>query len=300
MKPSSPAATPTALVVAAHGRRGLVEIDGARRPFVPRGRGLRIVCGDRVRYEDMPGADSVLATAIEPRHNTLARAGDRGEEILAANLTQVIVVCAPTPEPDFLLIDRYLCAAELMDCKAVLAWNKSDIAPATNAALTEYRRIGYSTIEVSTRTAASLAPLRDALEGQVSALVGQSGVGKSSLVNALVPDGRAVIGELSAALESGTHTTTAVLMYPIGRDGKLLDTPGVRDFVPALKRDRDVALGFPELHALADGCRFADCSHAHEPGCAVKAALEEGRVDRRRYDSYRRLRNAVVDAGAAR
>ncbi len=295
--PDAPAAT--ALVVAAHGRRGFVEIDGERRPFVPKGRNLRIVCGDRVRYEAQATSEDLLAFAIEHRSNTLARCHQHGlgEEVIAANLTQLIAVCAPRPEPDLFLIDRYLCAAELMGCRPVLAWNKCDLGARMPDALRDYQQIGYRLIELSARTGTGMEALLKLLAGQVSALVGQSGTGKSSLINALAPGATAIVGELSAAMSTGTHTTTAVLMYTVAAAGRLLDTPGVRDFIPAIDSQQRIAHGFPEFRSLDMHCKFADCEHDHEPGCAIKQALAAGNISRRRYESYLRLRSAVTIAG---
>lgn len=278
------------LVIAAHGRRGLLEApDGRHLPYAIRGRRLQAVCGDRVRYEKPAGADDWLITAIEPRHNELSRITPRGSggECIAANLTRLIAVCAPRPEPDWFLIDRYLCAAELLGCHGTLLWNKADLAP-PQPELDAYRRLGYTCLAVSAAGATGLDALRHLMSHETSVLVGQSGVGKSSLINALVVDAAAVTGELSAARTVGRHTTSATLMYDVGDGGRLIDTPGVRDFLPAMGSRRP-DLGFVELRALAPRCRFADCSHVHEPGCAVKAALEKREIAARRYASYRRL-----------
>lgn len=287
----TPLSASTALVVAAHGRRGLIETTAGRRQFVIKGRSLRVVCGDRVSFEQRAGSESLLVTAIAPRTNVLARVNQRtaADEVIAANLTQLLAVCAPRPEPDFFLLDRYLCAAELMDCRPVLLWNKCDLAALPPSAFRDYRNLGYQVVAVSTRVGEGLETLSELLAGQVSVLVGQSGVGKSSLVNALIPGVDAVIGELSMATSGGTHTTTAVLMYAVSGTGRLLDTPGVRDFLPAIPRHRRIDRGFPEMCRLADDCRFNDCHHGKEPGCAVKKGLDSGAVSPRRYDSYRRL-----------
>lgn len=290
----------SALVVAAHGRRGLVEWGGHRQRYVAKGRDLKVVCGDRVCCESRPGSEDLLVTSIAPRTNTLARLRqhESRSETLAANLTQVIAVCAPVPEPDFFLLDRYLCAAELMGCKAVLLWNKCDISPPSPALLAEYAALDCRVTPVSARHGDHLAILRTLLAGETSVLVGQSGVGKSSLVNGLVAGDLASVGELSAATSTGTHTTTAVLMYTVDGEssGRLLDTPGVRDFVPAIDRDRRLDLGFPEMRPFLGLCRFSDCQHLHEPGCAVKQALASGAVSQRRYESYCRLLVSITGA----
>jgi ribosome biogenesis GTPase len=289
----------TALVVAAYGRRGIAEIDGCRRQFVPKGRGLRVVCGDHVEVEQRAGSENFLVTRIGPRTNTLARyrQNEARDEIVAANLTQLIAVCAPQPEPDLFLVDRFFCAAELMGCRGVLLWNKCDLGVAPAPVLGEYRQLGYRTASVSARHGDHIEDLHQILAGETSVLVGQSGAGKSSLVNALVPGSSATIGELSAATSTGTHTTTAVLMYPVAGTGRLLDTPGVRDFVPAIDRSSRLDSGFPDIWSLSSGCKFANCRHDHEPGCAVKEGLGTGTISGRRYESYRRLLS-IVDAAS--
>ncbi|GMW05614.1 MAG: putative ribosome biogenesis GTPase RsgA 2 [Nevskiales bacterium] len=286
------------LVVAAHGQRGLLEADGVRHAFLLKGRRQRIVCGDRVRFQPDGTSGPVLVTAIEPRLGVLARVArhDGHAEVMAANLTQLVLVCAPRPEPDWFLADRFLCAAELAGCQGLLVWNKADLGAPDPLPLDEYRTLGYRVLAVSARSGAGITTLAAELEGQIGALVGQSGVGKSSLINALVPGAAAVIGALSAAGSFGTQTTTAALMYDVGRTGRLIDTPGARTFVPAVASSR-LDQGFPELRRLAPGCRFTDCTHSHEPGCAVRHALEGGSVSTRRYDNYQKLRVIVAAPG---
>ncbi len=286
----------TGTIVAAHGRRGLVELaDGSHHRYVIKGRRLQAYCGDRASCQRRPGSTDLLVTRVEPRANMLTRSGRHGQvrETLAANLACLLVVCAPRPPADLFLLDRYLCSAELMGCKAALIWNKCDLQTEPPALIRAYAALGYPLCSVSARSSEGLDDLRRFLSAQVGALVGQSGVGKSSLINALAPDASAAIGELSAASDAGTHTTTAVLMYRVGH-GRLLDTPGVRDFVPALLPDERLADGFVEIRREAGCCRFADCRHRAEPGCAVKDAVADGRIAARRYESYRRLLDTVT------
>jgi ribosome biogenesis GTPase len=296
----APTDHPTGLIVAAHGRRGLIEIAGVELPYVTRGRQLRPICGDRATGEPQARAREFVVTGLAVRDNVLARWHEKNGrvEAVAANVDQLVIVVAPTPVPDLVLVDRYLCAAELMRCAALLVWNKADLAPPPTAQQ-EYAELGYRQLTVSARDAASLPPLRAALDGGVSALVGQSGVGKSSLLNALVPARGARTGALSAAADSGTHTTTAATMcgVPGTARGRLIDTPGVRGFVPALAQEANIDQGFRELAALAPACRFSDCSHRHEPGCAVRAAVAAGQVRARRYASYLKLREHARPRG---
>jgi ribosome biogenesis GTPase len=170
--------------------------------------------------------------------------------------------------------------------------NKCDLggaAEALDGALADYVRIGYPVLRTSKRLAGGVDALRERLAGGVSVLVGQSGVGKSSLTNALVPGVAAVVDEITRATESGRHTTTTAALYTLPSGGELIDSPGVRDFSPPLPAPREVASGYREIAALAADCRFRDCMHRREPGCRVAAAAAEGAVSSRRLESYRRL-----------
>jgi ribosome biogenesis GTPase len=280
-----------ALVVAAHGRRGRLEDDRGRvHPYVVRGRQMRIVCGDRVTWE-RGQSDEVTVTDIEPRENSLRRLdpGRKSTEILAANLTLVAVVCAIEPRPDWYVIDRYLCAAAHMKSRPVLVANKCELGLPDPQALKVYADASYPVLEVSAQTGQGIDNLRNCFAGETGILVGQSGVGKSSLINRLSPGTGVSTQRLTAGTGEGRHTTTASVMHALPDGGRLIDAPGVRDFLPAIDDDRSVQLGFAEILAAAEDCRFADCRHLREPGCAVKAAVEAGTIDDRRYESYRRL-----------
>jgi len=284
----------TALVIAAHGGRGLLELaDGRHQRYLVKGRRLRVVCGDRVAWRPAEDGEEAIVTGISPRRNALQRPSPGGGKpgILAANLTQVVVVAAPLPAPDLFLIDRYLCSATLMGCKVMLVFNKRDME--AGCGTREYLSIGYRVIECSAKTGRGLAALAGAINGQIAILVGQSGVGKSSLINALVPGSSVVTGAVSAATSEGIHTTTASVMHRLPGGGGLIDTPGVRDFVPYIDEARNVQTGFPEMVAVCGNCRFADCRHLREPDCAVKIAVSSGKISARRYESYKRLLRTV-------
>jgi len=287
------------LVVAAYGRRGRLALpDGTRFPCVVRGRHLRIVCGDRVRYSPGGPGEPALVDSVLPRGNELQRLAARGSpETIAANVTHLVVVLAARPDPDPYLTDRYLCAARLMGATAAIAWNKADLsAPPPDVAA--YARLECPVFPVSARAGTGLEALRAFIGVGTAALVGQSGVGKSSLLNALVPGTDAGTGALSTATDEGRHTTTASQLLGLPGGGALVDTPGVRDFVPAMPDQRAIAAGFVEIAEHGRGCRFADCSHLREEDCAVKAAVAAGRIDGRRYESYRRLMNLARQAAA--
>jgi len=287
------------VVVAAHGRRGiLARADGSRLPYLIRGRQLRVVCGDRVRFTTAtPGAPAVI-DRIEPRDNELQRLSGHGgrPETIAANVTHLVVVMAALPQPDLYLTDRYLCAARLMGAAGALAWNKADVAGPPMAGLAPYEALGCPVWPVSAATGDGLPALRAWIGAGTGILVGQSGVGKSSLLNALAPGAGALTGEISLASDEGRHTTTASVLHPLPGGGGLVDTPGVRDFVPAIPERAAISSGFVEVGEFGRQCRFTDCSHLREDHCAVQEAVAAGRIDPRRYESYRRLMNLARQA----
>ena len=293
--------TRTGRVRAAHGRRGRLETDsGDSLPYLVQGRRLKVVCGDRVDWVFDDQGKLAVITGVAPRTNALERQppGRPGTEVLAANLSLMIVICAPTPEPDWFLVDRYLCTGELMGCRLLLASNKSDLAAQERHAvglLDDYQRVGYACLSVSAQTNQGIDALREALHNQTGILVGQSGVGKSSLINRLVPNADIATRPVSASTQEGTHTTTASAMHDLPGGGRLIDTPGVRDFVPVIPQAHSVQTGFPEILAAAEHCKFGNCRHLREPQCGVKDAVQNGAIAKRRYESYKRLLRAVTD-----
>jgi ribosome biogenesis GTPase len=288
-------------VIATYGRHLLVrDSAGTQYRARPLGRKLEIVCGDRVECEFHKGEMLVSGTA--PRTTFLRRSTLRGRsEPLAANLSQVAIVVAPLPAPDLFLTDRYLCAAECAGLAAMIVANKFDLPGAAelSVALGPYVSLGYPVI--TTTAAAASAPsspsqdeglqaLQAALRDNTTILVGQSGVGKSSLTRLLTPDVSDIaIGELMRE-EEGRHTTTVSRLFDCTGGGRIMDSPGVRDFAPAIDDLEHTTLGFREVARLAQECRFLDCRHMQEPGCAVREAVQAGMLDARRYESYRRLR----------
>jgi ribosome biogenesis GTPase len=283
-------------VVANHGRHVVVE-DAAGQRHACRlfGRRLAPVCGDRVTWslEAAEGA-SGLVTEILPRDTVLARTSQRGDaEEIAANLDQLLAVIAPVPAPDFAICDRYLAAAEWAGLAAGVVLNKMDLrdraGPELDAELGHYASLGYPVVETARTGAIGIDRLARVLAAHTSVLVGQSGVGKSSLTNLLVPGVEAAVNEISRATEEGRHTTTASMLYHLPGGGELIDSPGVRDFSPPTPPPRDVASGFREIVAAGASCRFSNCLHDGEPGCTVAAEAAAGRIPARRLASYRRL-----------
>ncbi|MFZ9994197.1 MAG: ribosome small subunit-dependent GTPase A [Steroidobacteraceae bacterium] len=305
-----------AQVVAAYGRHLIVrDAEGIRYEARPFGRKLGAVCGDRVRCERDEQHAEIHVTEVLPREHVLLRANLKGgAEAVVANLTQLVVLLAPEPKADPFIIDRYLCAASSAGLRAVVFLNKIDQLDDESRSITDdllevYSQAGYLTLRGSASHGEGIKELRALLNGHISVFVGQSGVGKSSLVACLTQDQDIAIGALDRDAE-GRHTTTASQLYELAPSdaatmdptdgGALMDSPGVRDFAPAIDALEPGSLGFPEVDQLAINCRFMDCQHLKEPGCAVRAAVETGQLDARRYESYRRLRRLHADLTAAR
>lgn len=282
----------TATVIATFSRRMQLRLDDGRLVEARiRGKKLRPVCGDRVEAEALANEDDWLITSVGERRNRLSRPNLRGgEEVLAANLDRVVAVAAPVPQPDWFIIDRYLAAAELMRCDGAVVFNKIDSADAVpDAELSVYEHIGYPVLRTSAATGEHVVALGELLSGGTAVLVGQSGVGKSSLINRLQGNDDLKTAGVSKKWKAGRHTTVNSVMIPLAGGGAVIDSPGVRDFAPAIDSPDDVETGFPEIRAAAAECRFANCRHLREPGCAVKDAVDTGHIATRRYESYRRL-----------
>ncbi len=232
-----------------------------------------------------------MITALCDRRNALTRPNLRGQvEVLAANIDRLLVMAAPAPEPDWSIVDRYLCAAELIDASAAVIFNKADLpaGETVDEILDDYTRIGYDAVRCSAKTGLNMEAVAALLRDGVSIVVGQSGVGKSSLINRLLQDDRQRVAAISNKRGEGRHTTVNSAMLQLPGGGAVIDSPGVRDYAPALRPD-EVVVGYREIAAAGRDCRFANCRHLREPGCAVKAAVETGSISKRRYDSYRHL-----------
>jgi ribosome biogenesis GTPase len=291
----------TGIVVARYRRHCLVETaNSARVSCQLRRRSLNPVVGDRVSFDPQPDGTGTLST-VDARDSTLMRIDSRGRpELIAANLSQIVIVLAPDPTPDWFLVDRYLTAAELEHLDAVIAFNKIDLTESAPEQLGEYSTLGYAHCRVSAKLQDGLAELKSALHGKRNVLIGQSGVGKSSLLNALVGESLQTVGTLSEKSRLGRHTTTTAVLHPLCGGGDIIDSPGARDFAPYIGDIREVARGFREFERPLELCRFQDCRHLAEPGCGVKTAVVNGAISTRRYASYRRLFELTESMQSAR
>jgi len=254
----------------------------------------RTVCGDRVLWQASNPREGVITQVLE-RETTLARP-DHNNRVrpVAANLDQIVVVIATRPSFEYGMLDRYLVAAELIDATPVIVVNKSDTLDDESRHKLEqrlgiYRDIGYTQLFTSTRTTDGLKELHRQLKSHTSILVGQSGVGKSSLVQALLPDLDIRIGALSQVTGLGRHTTTATTLYHLPDGGDLIDSPGVRDFTLCQVPVDELAKGFREFEPFLGTCRFHNCRHISEPGCTVQDAVRSGTINERRFRSYEQL-----------
>lgn len=282
-----------AQVLVSHGASARVRLgDGEEVLARAAGRELQFVCGDQVLCARDAQHGQWQIRQVGARRSALYRSNARGgAELVAANLTLLVVVLAPRPEPDLFLVDRYLAAAVSTGISSLLLANKADqqFTPELRTELAALAATGCEILECSAATGAGVAALRARMHAETSMLVGQSGVGKSSLLRELVPGCEALVGELLKS-EEGRHTTSTAQLYALPGGGALIDSPGVRDFAPAAGALDERTLGFSEIARHAQHCRFADCAHLQEPACAVRAAVADGSISARRYESYRRLR----------
>ena len=291
-------------VITHHGKELIVHSDNGETINCQMRQNLgTIVCGDHVVFEFV-NSDSAPKTgvvvALAQRNNILQKSGFGGKaKAVAANIDQVIVVCSLVPKPNSYLIDRYLVAAENLPATPLVVINKIDLLDEENERVVNdinsiYETIGYRVLETSATRNTGLEELQSMLAGATSILVGLSGVGKSSLVKDLLPDIDIRIGEISQASKEGKHTTTVSTLYFLPSGGQLIDSPGVRDFSP-INLDREQILnGFVELKPYRGKCKFTNCRHSNEPGCAITEALEKGEVNAQRVNSFRKM---LADAG---
>lgn len=287
------------LVVGTFGRQYLVELEEREvLTCFPRGKRSTLACGDRVEVlRTAPGQGVV--EAVDPRRALLYRSDQFRQKLIAANVTQVVIVLAVVPSFYEELLNRCLAAAENQRLSVVIVLNKFDLAAESAHAMERlalYSTLGYRVIPLVARR--DTTPLRPALQGQVSVLVGQSGMGKSTIINALVPGAGATTAEISAALDSGRHTTTHARLYHLDADADLIDSPGMQEFGLHHLAQADIAEAFIEFRPLLGKCRFHNCRHLVEPGCAIAQAQQDCSIDARRLDAYRKLVREIEAAKA--
>jgi len=253
----------------------------------------QVACGDRVQWERQAQGNAAV-TGILPRKNVLERPDFRGKaRPIAANIDLLVVVSCWRPSPAWEMLDRYLIAARRLPAEALIVMNKADLrarhaSAEDEACLAELAKIGYTVLHVAANARQGIGDILTAIQGKTAIVVGQSGVGKSSIANQLLPEAEIRVGEISDNGE-GRHTTVSTTLYHLPGGGTLIDSPGVRDFGLTDLKAIDLQVGFPEFQPYLGECRFNNCTHNHEPGCAVKAALAAGELPPRRYQRYLNL-----------
>jgi len=289
-----------ARVIECYGRRVVLELQaGSRAQAEVFGKRLKVVCGDEVRVTDNPATHALQVMEVLPRRTHLTRTNSQGQaEVLAANITQLAVLISEQPKSDPFIVDRYLAGAELGNIKGIVIATKSDLGRSDtfNSILDDYRNAGYGVFDVavgSTTSPDSLGDLRTALTDEASMLVGESGVGKSTLTNALLDNHNQLTRELSDATGEGRHTTVSSALVKLPFGGVLIDSPGVRDYAPPPVSDLQVPFAWREFRQFDGRCKFNNCLHLREPGCAIIAAVEKKEVSARRHESYKRLMNLM-------
>ena len=285
---------------------------GEVRRAVPLKKLPLLVAGDKVECE--AGVDSTMrATRLIDRTSELSRPDRRGHlKAVAANITQLVIVCAPRPRPDALLIDQFCVVAGNQRIRPLIVLNKSDLidsklGPSNDKAdgndqaqqqasydecrqlLDAYQEAGFKTLLINTLSADGASQMRQALSAHTSVLVGQSGVGKSSIIQRILPDREIRVGAVSTATGLGAHTTTVSFFYDLDHESALIDSPGVRQFSVDYLEANKIEEGFPEIQKYAEQCRFQDCRHAAEPGCAVNQAVKENNINHQRFSNYQKL-----------
>ena len=264
-----------------------------------------LVTGDIVIWRSGAQKTGVIESRLE-RISILERPDNFGNlKAVAANINQMLIVIACQPEPQSNLIDRYLVAATLMNIRPIIVLNKADLLCDDNrdnieTLLKRYEGLNYETVKIvsSRHQPAQLSHLNELINNQTSIVVGQSGVGKSSLINTLLPSAKLAVGELSESSGEGTHTTTRATLFHLPQGGKLIDSPGIRDFSLWHISIEQLQQGFIEIASRLGYCRFRDCKHEEEPGCAIHAAVESKEIGKERFESYQRIKQAILDQQA--
>lgn len=278
------------LIVAAYGKRYNVELpDGRLLSCVTRGKKVDNAAGDRVTVTLTADKEGVIEKTAK-RSTLLYRSNAYKSKILAANVTQILIVLATQPSFYEDLLNRCLVAAEAAGIRAVIILNKCDLPnPQAMQKLQQYAELGYLTLQLNAKQ--SVEPLSPLLEGHTSVLVGQSGMGKSTIINSLLPEARSKTQEISTTLDSGKHTTTATHLYHLDPKSAVIDSPGLQEFGLYHINETDLEYAFVEFRPLIGHCKFNNCTHTHEPDCAILSAVKAGRIANERLQIFQQIRS---------
>lgn len=280
-----------ALITELHGNRGLLWNDTVGSiPFITKKQHQGLVVGDFVNYQPLDD-NSVVIDNIKQPFNKMERLNKRGiKQSIVNNLTQIILVVSPEPKPNYLLIDKFILISELMKCQLTIVLNKIDLSVTKiEHKLNLYTGLGYELIKISAKTKTNKINLVRRLQDHRSVLVGQSGVGKSTITNLLLSSDKIKTRSLSTKSKKGKHTTTATKIHLLNTNTFLTDTPGIENLHPSIHLINDIQKGFVEIYQDNFKCKYRDCSHLNEPSCQVKENVSLKKISEQRYENYKKL-----------
>jgi len=280
-----------ALITELHGNRGLLWNDAIGSiPFITKKQHQGLVVGDFVNYQPLDD-NSVVIDNIKQPFNKMERLNKRGiKQSIVNNLTQIILVVSPEPKPNYLLIDKFILISELMKCQLTIVLNKIDLSVTKiEHELNLYTDLGYELIKISAKTKTNKINLIRKLQDHRSVLVGQSGVGKSTITNLLLSSDKIKTRSLSTKSKKGKHTTTATKIHLLNTNTFLTDTPGIENLHPSIHLINDIQKGFVEIYQDNFKCKYRDCSHLNEPSCQVKENVSLKIISEQRYENYKKL-----------
>ena len=277
-------------ITSVFGKTGIVEPkDGNRLNFLVKSQKLKPVVGDNVQWIMQEDGTIVVTNILQP-NNQLKRLNQYGkQQVIASNITQILLITAPLPKPNFLLIDKFVLISELMHCDLSIIFNKIDLVEKDNDQFLIYQKLGYTVTKISAKKKINLNPFFKILNQQTTVLVGQSGVGKSTITNLLIPKDKIKTAALSNKNQKGKHTTSTSTMHAVADKGYLIDTPGIENLHPKILDIKEIETGFREISSLSHECKYRDCIHINEPNCAVNQALTNNEIATHRYNNYKKL-----------
>ena len=277
-------------ITSVFGKTGTLEsIHRDQLYFLVKSQKLKPIVGDNVHWIRQTDGTILVTKILEP-NNQLERLNQYGKrQVIASNVTQILLITAPLPQPNFLLIDKFLLISELMDCNLSIIFNKVDLVESNDHQLRIYQKLDYPVVMISAKEKINLDPLFNLFSQQTTVLVGQSGVGKSTIINLLINKDKIRTETLSIKNQKGKHTTSTSTMHPLENNGYLIDTPGVENLNPKILTIKEIETGFREIASLSSACKYRDCIHINEPNCAVNQGLINNEITIQRYNNYKKL-----------